>query len=127
VNNLLPYKKQLLLENINRSLMYRHTLKRALNLSKGKGALICVLIECPYCKNDIWVECGHHTGDGGTQDNFVKDNCYECCSFFKLHIQGKEKDTAFFTISEYTDFRTRGFVFNFKRQQKEAMPIKHKK
>lgn len=127
MNNLLPHKKQLLLENLNPSLSKKYTLKRALSLSKGTGALICVLIECPICKNDIWVECGHHSGDGGTQDNFVKDDCYECCGSVKLHIQGKEKDVAFFTISEYTDFRTRGFVFNFKRQQKEAMPKKHKK
>lgn len=79
-------------------------LKNALTAGNGI-ALICNLVECPVCRNDIWVEVGQHCGFDAVLDGVVTTECYKCISQIKIVCSDVSitKDVKFMTISEFVD------------------------
>jgi len=81
-------------------------LKKALN--KGNGiALICSLVECPNCHNDIWVEVGQHCGFDAVLEGNINIDCYKCLTtinldLFNISIQ---KDFKYMTSSDLLDIQ----------------------
>jgi hypothetical protein len=95
-----------------------YSLKRA--SKRGGIALICVLVECPHCHRDIWLDIGSHSGDGGNIDMMVSNgSCYECCRTLNLHVQHKAKKCIYISSKEYSNFVYMNFVQNFKNLQNE--------
>jgi hypothetical protein len=81
-------------------------LKNALNNGNGI-ALICCLIECPNCHNDIWVEAGQHCGFDAVLEGIVKTDCYKCLTSINLNLfnLSTQKDVKFMTISDFIDIQ----------------------
>lgn len=72
-------------------------------LNKGGGiALICELVECPNCNNDIWIDIGHSCGfDAVLEDRYTND-CYKCFNSFNLNVlKLRSKGHKFMAPYEY--------------------------
>lgn len=87
-------------------------------LKRGNGiALICVLVECPNCNKNIWVEIGQHCGYDGVLDCKIETDCYECCKPIKMFTDLKtEKFFKFMTISELVKLQSDNFIKNYKNE-----------
>lgn len=93
-------------------------LRNALNRGKGL-ALICALIECPHCNQDIWVNIGQHCGMDAVLDGCVNCDCYKCCHPIKLVLDFiTQKEYSFMTIEEHTKLEVDGFNENYKKDEK---------
>ena len=87
-------------------------------LRKGNGiALVCVLVECPSCSKDIWVEIGQHCGSDASLDNHAKTDCYECCKPIEIFGDTNQKDYSFMTISDYVKLTSDNFIKNYKKDE----------
>ena len=77
-------------------------------LNKGNGiALICSLVECPNCHNDIWVASGQHCGFDAVLEGNVKADCYKCLTTININLSDPtiQKDFKFMTISDLLDIQ----------------------
>lgn len=111
---MLSVGRSLLLENTQKRAIDFYTLDRAL---KRRGmALICAMVNCPNCNENIWIEVGSHSGFSGTLYDDSKDMCYECLKEYEIAFDSsKHKDAAFFNIDEFNEFRYKKILMNYKK------------
>lgn len=66
--------------------------------------LICCLVECPDCHNDILVEIGYHCGLDAMLESIVTFGCYKCHNQIKIDINTSIiKDVKYMTISDFSN------------------------
>jgi hypothetical protein len=77
-------------------------------LNKGNGiALICYIIECPNCHNNILIDGGYHCGFDAVLEGYVSTDCYKCLTTINVDTSNHAivKGMKFMTISEFTEYQ----------------------
>ena len=87
-------------------LEFENDLHDVLNEENGI-AICCLLISCPNCNKDVWVNIGHHCGYDAVLEGDINTNCYLCDKQINTAVDfGKAKKAKFMTTDEYSKMIT---------------------